>query len=410
MNDNNLKTIEEIRAFISYSEGIEFSKLTQEDAYEWAKKTLIGFKYIYQLNKEEKGVIKTYISKITGYSRAQVTRLISQYIKNGDITLSKTKRHSFAKVYSDQEIKLLAEVDELHNNPNGNATKKIIERMHQNFKKKEYKELSSISVSHIYNLRKTPLYKRVNKTYQKTKPTVIRRIGERRKPSPDGKPGFLRVDTVHQGDKGKVKGVYHINAIDEVTQFEFIGSCSYISEHYLEPLLNQILDAFPFMIIEFHSDNGSEYINKTVCKLLNKLLIKLTKSRARKSTDNALIESKNGSIIRKWIGYQFIDKKHSERLNQFYFSYFNEYLNFHRPCAFPKEITNKKGKIKKVYRYCDYMTPYEKLCSLPDFKQYLKPHTSVKILDAISMKMSVNESVTLVQFELNKFWKEIFSE
>ena len=49
-------------------------------------------------------------------------------------------------------------------------------------------------------------------------------IGERRKPIPNGQPGFIRIDTVHQGDQDKKKGVYHINAVDEVTQFEVIAS------------------------------------------------------------------------------------------------------------------------------------------------------------------------------------------
>ena len=48
-------------------------------------------------------------------------------------------------------------------------------------------------------------------------------IGERRRPDPQGQPGYLRVDTVHQGDRPGAKGVYHINAVDEVTQWQIVA-------------------------------------------------------------------------------------------------------------------------------------------------------------------------------------------
>ena len=106
--------------------------------------------------------------------------------------------------------------------------------------------------------------------------------------------------------------------------------------------------------------------------MLNRLLIKLTKSRSRQTNDNALVESKNGSIIRKWMGYGFIDQKYAKKINDFYFDVFNEYLNFHRPCAFATNITDTKGKIKKIYRHEYYLTPYEKFKSLVKSESYLK--------------------------------------
>jgi transposase InsO family protein len=99
-----------------------------------------------------------------------------------------------------------------------------------------------------------------------------------------------------------VKGIYHINAVDEVTQWEIVGATALISEAGLIPVLEAMLEQFPFRIRGFHSDNGSEFINHTVSKLLNKLLIEQTKSRPRRSNDNGLVESKNGAVIRKHIG------------------------------------------------------------------------------------------------------------
>ena len=131
-------------------------------------------------------------------------------------------------------------------------------------------------------------------------------MGERRRPAPDSRPGYLRVDTVHQGDLEGIKGVYHINAVDEVTQWEIVGAAPQISEAYLLPVLHAMLEQFPFRIRGFHSDNGSEFINHTVAQLLNKLLIEQTKSRPRRSNDNGLVEAKNGAVVRKHMGYTHI--------------------------------------------------------------------------------------------------------
>jgi hypothetical protein len=187
-------------------------------------------------------------------------------------------------------------------------------------------------VSHLYNLRKSIPYTRHRHHFEKTQPKPSK-IGERRKPQPHGKPGYIRIDTVHQGDLDKQIGVYHINAVDEVTQFEVMFTVEKISEIYLIPALEQLLETFPFTMLGFHSDNGLEYINKRVADLLEKLLIEFTKSRSRHSNDNALAERKNGAVVRKLFGYSHIPQRWAPLINRFNQQYLNPYLNFHRPCA-----------------------------------------------------------------------------
>ncbi len=89
--------------------------------------------------------------------------------------------------------------------------------------------LAGISVSHLYNLRQSKAYQRQRLTFEKTRPKSST-IGERRKPCSNGQPGYIRIDTVHQGDLDKQKGVYHINAVDEVTQFEVVCCVERISD------------------------------------------------------------------------------------------------------------------------------------------------------------------------------------
>lgn len=199
------------------------------------------------------------------------------------------------------------------------------------------------------------------------------------KPRPNGRPGFLRVDSVHQGDLNKAKGVYFINMVDEITQSEFVFCVRTISEKYLKGVLEDLYCICPFTIINFHSDNGSEFINKVVAYILNRLHIRQTKSRPRKHNDNALVKSKNGSIIRKTFGYFHIPatEENAKILNEFCQKWLIPYLNYHHPCGFATSIFDRKGKEKKIYETC--MTPYGKLKSINNAGGYLKRHIFLKI-------------------------------
>ncbi len=184
----------------------------------------------------------------------------------------------------------------------------------------------------------------------------------------------------------KIKGVYHINAVDEVTQMEVVCAVEKISEAYLIPVLEQIINTFPFKVLGLHADNGSEYINQHVAKLLQKLFIELTKSRPRHSNDNGLVESKNGSVVRKHFGYIHIQQRFAPQINEFYNQHFNDYINFHRPCYFPVTSINCKGKQTKLYPYEAIMTPYEKFKSIENAKQYLKENETFERLDKLGIR------------------------
>ena len=183
-------------------------------------------------------------------------------------------------------------------------------------------------------------------------------------------PGYIRIDSVHQGDQDGVKGVYHINTVDSVTQFQLVATCEKISEASLLPVIRQLLEGFPFVILGFHADNGSEYINDQVATLLEMLRIEFTKSRPRQSNDNALAEPKNGAVVRKHLGYAHIPQQFAEQVNAFCADFLNPSVNFHRPCFFPETSTDATGKERTRYRYEDMKTPYEKLKSVPDAHQY----------------------------------------
>jgi len=409
MKLEDLTTIEQLEDFLAGTQAVAFSVISDKDAcYRWIQGELVKFRYL-KLSRQRKGVVIRYLMKISGYSRQQLTRLITQYRKTGRIRRRQRTVCGFKLKYSEQDIRLLAAMDERHDTPCGPAVKKLCERACEVFGQTEYTRLALISVSHLYNLRKSITYTRQRRHFEKTQPKPSK-IGERRKPQPNGKPGYIRIDTVHQGDLDKQKGVYHINAVDEVTQFEVMFTVEKISERYLIPALDQLLETFPFTVLGFHSDNGSEYINKRVAKLLEKLRIEFTKSRSRHSNDNALAEGKNGAVVRKLFGYGHIPQHWAPLINDFNQQYLNPYLNFHRPCFFPETRTDDKGKQRKIYRYENMMTPYDKLKSLPNAKDYLKPGVSFEILDKLAHQISDNQAADQLQKARRKLFKTIHGQ
>jgi transposase InsO family protein len=385
-NTRNL-SVAEIEEFLNAPKPFNFSATNRKEAYKWIESTLVRFNY-RKLKRQEKGIVREYLAVMTGYSMSQIARLIARKWVEKHIIKKGYRRTKFKTLYERADIILLAKTDEIFDFPSGPSLRQTCKRQYETFHKDEFKQLSRISASHIYNLRDNPDYRSVTRYFRPT-PTTKVQIGERHKPAPGGKPGYIRVDSVHQGDDIEHgKSVYHINFVDEVLQWELTACVPQISERYLAPIFEMILALFPFVIIEFHSDNGSEYINKIVAEILNRLNIRQTKSRPGKSNDNALVETKNNAIIRKEMGYIFIQKGAYKIINTYYHDWLNIFLNFHRPCAYPTITVNDKGKQKRTYPADNYKTPYEKFKSLPNAEQYLKPGITFAQLDKIAYSQS----------------------
>jgi hypothetical protein len=393
MGNVKLLSPAEIRRFLEASAGIDFSGSGRCGVYQWIEETLQHYRYSRQ-PKEARGVLREFIVKMTGLSVPQVTRLIGRNLHTGQVREKEYRRHRFARHYRQDDIVLLAGVDQAHGRLSGPATQRILQREWEEFGRAEFRRLASISVSHMYNLRQTTTYRRRCLVMGRTTPTTVP-IGERRRPTPAGRPGYIRIDTVHQPERDGEKSVYHINAVDEVTQWEVLGCTCKISELYLIPVLQAILEQFPFRVLGFHSDNGSEYVNDPVASLLEKLRAEFTKSRPRRSNDNALVETKNGAVVRKNIGYQWLPPSHAGEVHAFYQEWFNPYLNYHRPCGFATVSTDAKGKTKKVYDV--YVTPYERLRSLPKAKRFLKRGVNFAALDRIAGAASDTEFARQMQ-------------
>ena len=314
LDTHRLQTLDQVREFLDGSREIDLRPQTRADAYAFVAETAQRFDYALRA-RVDKGLLRRLLAKATGLSRAQITRLLHQYF-----TARSPTRPPGSSAPAPSTALVTAASNGWPSSPTATST--------------------TCGTP-------PPNQRRRGAAPVPTRPAQVA-IGERRRPQPFGQPGYIRVDTVHQGDLDGIKSLYHLNLVDEVTQFQFIGSVEHIQAPCLAPVLEALLRAFPFILHGFHADNGSEFINRDVAALLQAVHIDtFTKSRARRCTDNALVESKNGSVVRKHLGYSHIPSRYAERVNAFNQQVLSPYLNFHRPCFFPSEDVDAKGRVRK---------------------------------------------------------------
>lgn len=364
MDNSRLTNINQLKGFLKGTEKSDLSlrKSSIDKKYEFIDKTVDRLEY-YKLKKKDKKIVVNYLKKFTGYKPAQLYRLITR-AKKGTLKRKKYKRVNPNRKYSAIDIKLLEKTDEFHSRLNSITTKAILKREYEVFGNKDYQNIAQISSSHINNLRKHQIYRASWLNHTKARQISI---GITMPPENYGKPGSIKVDTVHQRE------IYHINSVDEITQTEIVVCVPQICEDCMKIALDDMIKQYPFIIFNFHSDRGGETINYVVANLLSKLLIKQTKSRARRPNDNALVETKNGSVIRKNMGWEHIHQNMTDDINYYYKNYFNPYLNYHRPCLFvTRTKKDSKGRERRIYE--NAITPYEKLKEI----SYLKKQNFLK--------------------------------
>ena len=391
MNEAQVRTIEQMREVLSGTQALEFTA-SADDAqrYRWIEGVLRRIRY-RSLPRGSRGVVLAYLQRFSGYRRAQVTRLVSRWVgREALVKRYHAPAHAFARRYTAADVVLLAEVDRTLDTLSGPATACVLRRQRDVFGDTRFERLGSISSAHLYNLRRSAPYLARRIVQSKTRPSTAITIGIRKAPAPQNRPGFIRIDSVHQGDQDGAKGLYHINAVDCLTQWEVTASVQTICERHLLPIIEQIMEQFPFRILGFHADNGSEYVNHRVAGMLEKLRIEFTRSRPRHSNDNGLAETKNGAVVRKLFGYTHISQHHASRFNAFCVEFLNPYLNYHRPCLYATEVPDprKPGRIKRKYFPKDAMTPLEKLTGLPDASSFLRPGITIETLTRAACQLT----------------------
>jgi hypothetical protein len=320
-----------------------------------------------RLNKGRKGMVRRLLVKTTGYSRAQVTRLIARWAKSRCVIAGLPRRRRFPTRYTAVDVALLARLDAAHEDLSGPAVKHILKREYEVFGKAEYARLAGLSVSHIYNLRRSPGYRDV-RVWVRQKSTPPLNTGTERIP------GYLSFRTVRKANPAGDDALCQITATDDVTKWTVTGCVQTLSERQLIPVLEAMLHQVPFQIRGCRCDKDS--------RLLSNLLMQFTATRPYSKADT-------------WFDGNLAGAGHADSTQKFFTAHFNPYVNYHRPCGFA--AVKSKLHRSRIGRAEFYQTPYEKLLSLPNWQDYLKPGITPALLQWRAGRLSDTESAEQMQ-------------
>ena len=363
---DRLRTLVQVREYLAGDQEIEQRTRTRAEAYSFIERLLQRFDY-FRLGRADKGMLRRLVARVTGLSRAQITRLLSQHRTTGQLAdHRRATRRSFSRRYTKADVELLAELDTLHGTPSAPAARMLCARASHRFGDRRFQRLEGISNSHLYNLRRSTVYRRRREKMPDPSHPVPWTTGERWRPGPFEHPGHLRVvAAVRQKLPDPLERVYHLNLVDEVTQYQFVGAVEHIDPAGLAPILDALLKAFPFCIRGFHGG---------------------TQTRAAR-TVASILRSLHGAGRPASPAHP--PDRYIEQVNAFARRILWLYLNYHRLRVFPGERPGTaEGRGRR--RDADIMTPYDRLKSLPGGADCLKPGTTFTQLDAIASATSDN--------------------
>ena len=407
MATERLESLEQVRAFAEGGDGLDFVGSDRPSRNAFVRPVLVKFG-CGTPGRADKGLVKRFPVKAAGLSRAQLTGLVRQHAKTGRIEGRRggAPARPFVRRCGALDAALPAEVDGTLGRVCGQAARAVVRRGFEVFGDARFERLAGISASRLCNLRKSKAHQRQRVAHTRTKPSASA-VGERRKPRPEGRPGFVRVDSVHQGDLGGRKGVHEANLAGEVTQHEFVGAVEAVSERFLIPVPEGLSHLFPFVAKGFHADNGSERVNRRVAALLEKPRAEFTRPRPRRSNDNALVESRNAGVVRRHLGHARIPARLAPPARRFARAVPSPHLNLHRPCLFATPVADEDGKARKVHRGNDVATPCERLKSVKGAERFLKPGVSFTALDIKANATSDLQSARLANRERDKLLQAV---
>ncbi|CAM2198499.1 Integrase catalytic domain-containing protein (plasmid) [Paraburkholderia kururiensis] len=401
VNESQIRSLDQVRAILDGTHTLDFAPAASPgERHEWVAQVLRRFRY-NQLKRPHRGLLLRYLRRFSGFSRAHMTRLVQRWKRGQRLSWVKgTPANAFARSYTDEDVFTLAETEREYGRLSGPAMVVVLRRMYQVYNDERFERLQHLSASHLYNLRRSQAYRLQHTVYTKTQANPKgAAIAVRRAPAPENRPGFIRIDSVHQGNTEEHRGVYHINAVDCVTQWEVVATVPSLTREDMLPVLRAMLEQFPFTILGFHSDGGTEYINYEVAAMLEKERIEFTRSRPRRCNDNALAESKNGNVVRRQFGYSHVPADWAKEFNAFCVELLNPFLNFHRPCLFGTEVPDPKkpGRTRRVHRPEDVMTPLDKLASVPGADDFLRKGITLDQLKELARSQTDVEAARQVR-------------
>ena len=394
-------TLAEMREFLDASNTLSFAGTGRKQIYALLERVLRTQKYL-GLAKKDKGIVRRYLVKISGLSKAQITRLIARWRERGVIEPRASRRHRFPHRYTPADIQLLAETDAAHEGLSAPAVRRILEREFKVHRQAQYERRASISASHIYNLRRTRAYREHHVHHTKTRASAVS-IGERRKPDPRGQPGFVRVDTVHQGESPKGKGSLSHQCC---RHSDAMAGRGLLRNHLRGPFIASFRGdtasiPLPYPGLSFRQRLGVSQLQgaETVEQIIGPGVHQVAGQSYHRQRFGGRQKRRGGTQAHRTRTDRGPSCRRGAALLHGRFQPLFELspLNYHRPCGFATIELSDNGKRRRRYRLNDYRTPYEKLLSLNDWESYLKEGVSAARLEQQALRMSDTECALRMQ-------------
>jgi len=242
-------SLSEMEQLLSGSRKITFQIEDTEEKYKLIAAVLKTPRYA-KLDKQNKGIVRRFLQAVTTTSRAQLTRLIARWMENRQILRRPAVRPEFTVRYTPEDIALLAATDAAHEDLSGPALCHILRREFEVFGNQQYQRLAGISVSHLYNLRSSPAYPSQQGPHRRA-PQI----------RSQGQAGISPSRHCASGPQGRRRGdlLYQLRRYGHTVAEHRM--CSHDQRTAHDASAGTILHQYPFRILGFHSDNGSEFLN-----------------------------------------------------------------------------------------------------------------------------------------------------
>jgi len=208
------------------------------------------------------------------------------------------------------------------------------------------------------------------------------------------KPGFWQIDTVHHcGQVTSGQYLHTLTATDIASGWIELRSLLNNAQKWTSEALSNIKTSVPLPVLEFHSDNGSEFINNYIEDWCINKGIPFTRSRDHKKNDNCFVEQKNGAVVREYVGYDRLEGFEEQVLLAAIYQPLVPLLNFFMPSQKLKSKTRVGSKEIKVYD--DPRSPFQRLMESSELTQKTKDNLmkQITLYNPVKLQHNVNKVI-----------------
>ena len=225
------------------------------------------------------------------------------------------------------------------------------------------------------------------------------------------KPGFRQIDTVHHcGQATSGQYIHTLTVTDIATGWIELYPLPNNAHRWVFEALADVKNTSVLPVLEFHSDNGSEFINRVTEKWCKDENILFTRSRDRKKNDNCFVEQKNGAVVREYVGRDRLEGFEEQALLKEIYTHLVPLLNYFMPTQKLKRKTRTGSKESKSYD--EPRSPYHRLMEFTGLPREIKNSLAdqITLYNPVQLQHNVNKAVLRLRQRLAQANRKITYE